>query len=208
MFVRAYLRASTDEQDANRARGELSAFATARGLSVACWYVENESGARLARPELFRLLADAQPGDVLLVEQVDRLSRLTTDDWRRLKAELTARSVRVVALDLPTSWVMATNQADEFTSRMFEAINGMLLDMLAAVARKDYDDRRRRQAQGIAKMKAEGRVSGRPEDAERNARIAQQLRDGVSWSTIQKAEDCSRSTIWKVHQRMAAPSLA
>jgi hypothetical protein len=27
---------------------------------------------------------------------------------------------------------------------MFEAINGMLLDMLAA-ARKDYDDRRRRQ---------------------------------------------------------------
>ena len=78
MFVRAYLRASTDEQDANRARGELKAFASARGLSVACWYVENESGATLARPELFRLLADAQPGDVLLVEQVDRLSRLTT----------------------------------------------------------------------------------------------------------------------------------
>ena len=118
------------------------------------------------------------------------------------------------AQDLPTSWVMATKDADEFTSRMFEAINGMLLDMLAAVARKDYDDRRKRQAQGIAKMKANGGVgkkgksTGRPEDTERNARIAQQLRDGVSWSTIQKAEDCSRSTIFAVHQRMAAPSLA
>ena len=215
MFVRAYLRASTDEQDANRARGELKAFASARGLSVACWYVENESGATLARPELFRLLADAQPGDVLLVEQVDRLSRLTTGDWDRLKGELTARRIRVVSLDLPTSWVMATNNADEFTNRMFEAINGMLLDVLAAVARKDYDDRRRRQAQGIARMKAEGKnraggkkPSGRPEDTERNARIAQQLRDGVSWSTIQKAEDCSRSTIFNVHQRMTAPSLA
>ena len=214
MFVRAYLRASTDEQDANRARDELKAFAAGRGLSVACWYVENESGAKLARPELFRLLADAQPGDVLLVEQVDRLSRLTTADWDRLKAELTARRIRVVSLDLPTSWVMATNNADEFTSRMFEAINGMLLDMLAAVARKDYDDRRRRQAQGIAKMKAEGKnraggkkPSGRPEDTERNARIAQQLRDGVSWSTIQKAEDCSRSTIFNVHQRMAATAI-
>ena len=54
---------------------------------------------------------------------------------------------------------MATNNADEFTSRMFEAINGMLLDVLAAVARKDYDDRRRRQAQGIAKMKAEGKTA-------------------------------------------------
>jgi DNA invertase Pin-like site-specific DNA recombinase len=208
MFVRAYLRASTDEQDANRAREELKAFAAGRGLSVACWYVENASGAKLARPELFRLLADSQPGDVLLVEQVDRLSRLTTDDWRRLKAELTARSVRVVALDLPTSWVMATNSADEFTRRMFEAINGMLLDMLAAVSRNDYDDRRRRQAQGIARMKAAGKPTGRPEDTERNARIAQQLRDGVSWSRIQKAEGCSRSTILKVHNSMAAPSLA
>lgn len=35
---------------------------------------------------------------------------------------------------------MATTSTDDFTSRMFEAINGMLLDMLAAVARKDYDD--------------------------------------------------------------------
>jgi DNA invertase Pin-like site-specific DNA recombinase len=33
----------------------------------------------------------------------------------------------------------------------------VLLDVLAAVARKDYDDRRRRQAQGIAKVKAEGK---------------------------------------------------
>jgi DNA invertase Pin-like site-specific DNA recombinase len=112
---------------------------------------------------------------VLLVEQVDRLSRLTTGDWEKLKAELTSRCVRVVALDLPTSWVMATANGDEFTSRMFEAINGMLLDMLAAVARKDYDDRRRRQAQGQAKAKAEGRYKGRPEDIERNARIAQML---------------------------------
>lgn len=136
-----------DDQDATRARDQLKAFAAERGLSIAAWYVENESAAKLARPELFRLLADAQPGDVLLVEQVDRLSRLTTGDWEKLKVEILARRIRVVALDLPTSWMMAAASADEFTSRMFEAINGMLLDMLAAVARKDYDDRRRRQAQ-------------------------------------------------------------
>src|SRR6476646_5207498 len=208
MFVRAYLRASTVDQDANRARDQLKAFAAERGLKISSFYVENESGAKLTRPELFRLLADSQPGDILLVEQVDRLSRLTAGDWERLKAELTARRVRVVALDLPTSWMMATAHADEFTGRMFEAINGMLLDMLAAVARKDYDDRRRRQQQGISKAKAEGRYSGRPEDTERNARIAQQLRDGVSWSSIQRAEDCSRATVWKVHKRMAAPETA
>jgi DNA invertase Pin-like site-specific DNA recombinase len=74
MFIRAYLRASTSEQDAVRARNALDAFAAERGLWIAAGYVENESGAKLHRPELFRLLADCGPGDVLLVEQVDRLS--------------------------------------------------------------------------------------------------------------------------------------
>jgi DNA invertase Pin-like site-specific DNA recombinase len=134
--VRAYLRASTDERDASRARDLLKALAAERGLTIVAWYTENESGAKLARPELFRLLADACEGDILLVEQVDRLSRLTA----ALKAELTAKRLRVVALDLPTSWMMAAKAGDEFTGRIFEAINSMLLDMLAAVARKDYDD--------------------------------------------------------------------
>ena len=56
MFVRAYLRASTDQQDATRARAALDAFAKERGLRIAARYIENESGATLQRPELFRLL--------------------------------------------------------------------------------------------------------------------------------------------------------
>jgi len=110
-------------------------FAAERGLRVAGFYVENVSGASLARPELFRLLADSRPGDVLLVEQVDRLSRLSDADWKRLRSELDARQIRVVALDLPTSWMMAT-QSDEFTARMFGAVNAMMLDVLAAVAKR------------------------------------------------------------------------
>jgi DNA invertase Pin-like site-specific DNA recombinase len=39
-----YLRASTDEQDASRARISWKAFATERCLTIAAWYVENESG--------------------------------------------------------------------------------------------------------------------------------------------------------------------
>lgn len=202
MLARAYLRASTDEQDANRARAQLNAFAAERGLMVAATYMENESGAKLARPELFRLLADANPGDVLLIEQVDRLSRLTTDDWQKLRAELDARQVRVVALDLPTSWMLAKT-ADDFTVRMFSAINNMMLDVLAAVARKDYEDRRRRQAQGQAKAKSEGRYRGRAENVKRNAGIASMLRAGMSWTQIQNATGASRATIAKIAKRVA-----
>jgi DNA invertase Pin-like site-specific DNA recombinase len=204
MFVRAYLRASTNEQDATRARQQLEAFAAEHGLHIASYYVENESGAKLARPELFRLLSDARPGDILLIEHVDRLSRLTAADWEKLKAELAARHVRVVALDLPTSWMMANTKADDFTARMFDAINGMMLDMLAAVARKDYEDRRRRQEQGQAKAKAEGLYKGRKEDAARNAGIAAMLKAGSSWSQIQAATGCSRATIAKIAKRSEA----
>ena len=202
MFVRAYLRASTSEQDASRARAQLDAFTAERGLTIAASYVENESGAKLARPELFRLLSDCRPGDVLLIEQVDRLSRLTEVDWRKLRSEIEAKQVRIVALDLPTSWTLATH-ADEFTARMFGAINAMLLDVLAAVARKDYDDRRRRQAQGQARAKAEGVYRGRQEDIARNAGIASMLRDGLSYSAIQAATGCGRATVAKIAKRSA-----
>jgi DNA invertase Pin-like site-specific DNA recombinase len=203
-FIRAYLRASTDEQDAARARGQVEAFAAERGMQIAAWYAENESGTKLDRPELFRLLSDAHPGDVLLVEQVDRLSRLKKEDWDALKVQLAARKVRVVALDLPTSWIMATGKVDEFTGRMFEAINGMMLDMLAAISRKDYEDRRRRQMQGQEKAKAEGKYVGRPENKRRNSRIATMLAAGTSYSAIQDATGCSRATIAKIAKRSKA----
>ena len=82
-FIRAYLepRRTNRMPPAPAARSE--AFAADRGMQIASWYIENESGATLARPELFRLLADSHPGDVLLVEQVDRMSRLNAADWDR-----------------------------------------------------------------------------------------------------------------------------
>lgn len=201
MFVRAYLRASTAEQDASRARFSLEKFASERGTPIASWYVENESGASLARPELFRLLADCHAGDVLLVEQVDRLSRLNEPDWELLKSEISKRQVKIVALDLPTSWQSFT-YADETTTRILSAVNGMLLDMLAAIARKDYADRRRRQSEGINKAKQLGLYKGRKEDTERNAAIISMLRNGVSWTQIQQATGCSRSTLSRLKNRI------
>ena len=205
MFTRAYLRASTEDQDASRAKGDLQAFAAEKGLTIASYYLENESGASLQRPELFRLLGDCQPGDILLIEQVDRLSRLNAADWERLKAEIASRRVKVVALDLPTSHMLAKVSPDDFTARMLEAVNGMMLDVLAAVARKDYEDRRRRQAQGIAMAKGDkAKYPGRVEDVERNAGIVKMLASGMAWSEIIRTAKCSRSTLARLAKRHEA----
>ena len=197
MFVRAYLRASTQAQDATRAKTSIKIFATDHGLKVAKFYLENESGASLQRPALFELISDASEGDILLIEQVDRLSRLNESDWNDLKQSLNEKKIKVVALDLPTSWMMA-NAADEFTSRMFESINAMMLDMLAAISRKDYITRRERCAQGIEKAKSAGRYRGRVENTERNRLIQKHLQAGLSsWNEIQELVGCSRGTIAK-----------
>jgi DNA invertase Pin-like site-specific DNA recombinase len=196
MFIRAYLRASTKEQDASRAKSQLESFAVERGLKIAAFYIENESGAALQRPALFELIADASVGDILLIEQVDRLSRLNEADWAKLKQSLNQKHIKVVALDLPTSWMMTST--DETTARMFDAINNMMLDMLAAIARKDYVTRRQRAAQGVEKAKAAGKYKGRPEDTERNVLIQKHLKTGVSsWKEIMELVGCSRGTLAK-----------
>lgn len=82
---RLYLRASTKDQDEQRARFALEQFAAERQLSIVGVYADSISGTKIDRPALAKLLDEAEPGDVLLCESVDRLSRLSRADWRRLR---------------------------------------------------------------------------------------------------------------------------
>lgn len=200
MFVRAYLRASADDQDALRAKEQLKAFASEHGHRVAAFYIENASGAKLQRAELFRLLDDSHEGDVLLIEGVDRLSRLTQEDWASLKAIIAAKKVTVVSIDLATSHaaLKPAQGQDDFTRGMIAAVNGMLLDMLAVVARKDYEDRRRRQAQGIEKGQASGVYTGRKTNEALHKRIKDCLASGNSLRKTAAIVNCALSTVQRV----------
>ena len=204
MFVRAYLRASTSEQDASRARAALEQFAADHGQHIACEYLENESGAKADRPELLRLLKDAKKGDVLLVESIDRLSRLPAEDWQKLKTAIDSKGLRIVALDLPTSHQgIADTKGDEFTGRMLAAINSMLVDMMAAIARKDYEQRRERQAQGIKKAKEEGRYKGRPVDVDLHRKVKRFLELGMGIRETAREAGCSTTTVLKIRDQAA-----
>lgn len=200
MYIYAYLRASTIEQDALRSKNRLKEFAALHGHRIAGWYVENASGASLNRPELTRMLADMEPGDVILIEQVDRLSRLNDAGWEILRKEITDKRLSVVSLDLPTSHMALTNAvSDDFTRSMLKAVNGMMLDMLAAIARKDYEDRRRRQAEGICKAKAEGKYRGRVADAQKHELIRTlRLVNGKSLRETARLAGVSKMTVIRV----------
>ena len=205
MFIRAYLRASTKEQNAERARESLIQFAAQHSQRIAAFYIENVSGATLHRPELMRLIAESGEGDIVLVEQIDRLARLKQSDWDTLKQKLASKRLAIVSPELPTSWLALQQHSEtDFTGAILQAVNAMMLDMLAAVARKDYDDRRRRQSQGIAKAQSDGKYNGRQPDLKRHQHIASLLKTGHSYSDIQDMLGCSRHLIATISKNIGS----
>jgi DNA invertase Pin-like site-specific DNA recombinase len=82
-IARLYLRVSTDEQDLAR-QADIEHSARQAGYYIAGVYREKASGARADRPELLRMIADLQPGEVVVAEKIDRISRLPLPEAERL----------------------------------------------------------------------------------------------------------------------------
>ena len=195
MLIRAYLRASTTEQDANRAKNELRAFITGFNKRMAGYYIENQSGTKLERPELNKLIEDSETGDVVLIEKMDRLTRLPWEEWKTLKSRIMAKGLVIVVVDQPmTHAVFSSGEQNSITLALTE----FMLDLGAAMTRDDYQTRHKRQAQGIAKAKAEGKYRGRQPNLALHQDILDQLTLGRSYSQIQEKLGCSRATIARV----------
>ena len=202
MFIRAYLRASTDEQNAERAKAALDQFTQEHGQRIASYYTENISGIQLERPELNRLLNDTQENDILLVEQIDRLTRLNDQDWKQLKRMIEEKGIRIVSMDVPTSWQALDNNTlthnDPIIKAVLDAINNMLIELMAAMARKDYETRRERQLQGIETAKANGKYKGKQPNTEQHQKVRNYREKGLSLREIAEATGYSRSQVCRI----------
>lgn len=201
-ITRIYLRASSSSQDELRAKESVEAFAASMGLLDTVLYAENESGAKFSRPILFKLLEDSKPNDVLLIESIDRLSRLVPSDWDKLKILLNSKGLRLIVQDLPTSHQTAN---DNLTGGIIAAINNMMIDIMALMARRDYEKRSERMAQGIAKAKLEGKYTGKQANIEKNAQATKLLLGKQhTWSEIQELTGLSRGQLSKLNKASKA----
>lgn len=207
MKTHLYLRASTKDQDANRARVALESFAVEKGLSIAGVYAENISGTKLNRPELLALLGTAESGDVLLVESVDRLSRLSQADWDTLKATIKAKGLRLVVADLPTSHMLV--EAKGITGQIMDVINNMLIDLMATMARLDQEKRVERIKQGLENKKAadpDWKPSGKGRNAAKWAEVQSLMRKHPTMSAdeIAKLAECGVATVYRIKKESRA----
>ncbi|MFW1977717.1 recombinase family protein [Acinetobacter baumannii] len=196
MNTRIYLRASTKDQDAERALQILQDLNQNLNLGKTIVYVENYSGTKLDRPELNKLLSEANQGDTLLVESIDRLSRLTQQDFQELKRRIQEKGLRLIVADLPTTYQMIQT-SDSITHSILELINNMLIDLLATMARLDNEKRIERIKQGLARSGY--KPTGKKANEAKHKRIKELLAAGnMTKEEIAKAVNCGVATVYRV----------
>ena len=197
MTVHIYVRASTKEQDAERALDDLVMFSKKYGDKYVP-YVENHTGTKLERPELTKLLNESEQGDILLVESVDRLSRLTQKDFDTLKERIKQKGLRLIVADIPTTHVTAS---DNMTGELMSVINSMLIDLLATMARLDNEKRKERIKQGLARSGY--KPTGKKADTAKHERIKALLATGaMTKEEIAKVVGCGVATVYRVIKGM------
>ena len=195
MITRIYVRASTKEQDAERALDSLRAFAVGLGYNTT-EYIENHTGTKLERPQLNKLLDESKDGDILLVESVDRLSRLTQDDFSTLKQRIKDKGLRLIVQDLPTTHALI-NATDDITNAVLTVVNNMLIDLLATMARLDNEKRKERIKQGLERSGY--KPAGKKADTAKHKRILEVAALGsMSKDEIAKAVGVGVATVYRV----------
>ena len=200
MNTRIYLRASTKDQDAERALAELNALNNSLELGKPIIYVEHYSGTKLERPELNKLLQEANQGDALLVESVDRLSRLTQHDFNELKRRIQEKGLRLIVADLPTTHHLSQVN-NNITSSILGLINNMLIDLLATMARLDNEKRIERIKQGLERSGY--KPTGKKPNQTKHERIKELLASNtMTKDEIAKAVGCGVATVYRVAKRV------
>lgn len=192
-IARIYLRVSTNEQDLGR-QERIVNDARDAGYYIAGVYREKASGANMERSELKRMLADLQPGDVIIAERIDRLSRLPLPE-----AEALIDTIRQKGAKLSIPGVVDLSQfsehLDPIAKIVLDATQEMLLKISLQIARDDYEIRRKRQQEGIsqAKQSYPSKYQGRRPDPQLHERVHSLRAVGHTWKETARLAGCSVS---------------
>lgn len=150
-----YARISSVTQHEDRQIKKLKEF----GLEERNIIVDKESGKNLER-DGYQLLKTKllRAGDILVIEELDRLARKKIDIKRELE-EFKEAGVRVKILDIPTT----LTEFKEETKWIQEMITNILIEVLGGFAEEERRKILKRQREGIDVALEKGVKFGRPQ---------------------------------------------
>ena len=152
MNVYGYIRVSSRDQNEDRQRIALHE----RGVEDGFIYTDKVSGKDFDRPQYKKLVKKLKPGDLLMIQSIDRLGRNyeeVQNQWRVLTKE---KEADICVLDMP---LLDTRQGKDL---MGTFIADLVLQILSFVAQNEREFIRKRQAEGIAAARQRGVKFGRP----------------------------------------------
>ena len=149
--IYGYIRVSSKDQNEDR---QLIAL-HGRGVKDDYIYIDTKSGKDFNRPQYKKLMKKLKPGDLLVIQSIDRLGRNyeeVQNQWRVLTKE---KEVDICVIDMP---LLDTRQGKDLLGTF---IADLVLQILSFVAQNEREYIRKRQAEGIAAAKAKGVKFGR-----------------------------------------------
>ena len=152
MNVYGYIRVSSRDQNEDRQRIALHE----RGVEDGFIYTDKVSGKDFDRPQYKKLVKKLKPGDLLMIQSIDRLGRNYEEVQNQWRVLAKGKEVDISVLDMP---LLDTRQGKDL---MGTFIADLVLQILSFVAQNEREFIRKRQAEGIAAEKARGVKFGRP----------------------------------------------
>ena len=197
-IARIYLRVSTAEQNTLR-QEKIIDEATASGYYIAKVYREQASGTIKERPKLRELINDLQEGEVIIAENIDRISRLPLQDAMDLVNEIRGKGALLAIPNIIDLTELMTANQTELSKIIMTSIQDMLLKMSLQIARDDYELRRERQLAGIALAKKNKKYKGRKPDLNKHQLILDLWRtNNFTEVEIAKKVGCSLPQVKRV----------
>lgn len=145
-----YVRVSSKDQN------EARQIPTMEAYGVDKIYMDKQSGKDFNREEYQKMILELKEGDVVIFHSLDRLGRNydeITEEWRKITREIKAD---IIISDMPL--LDTTKRGNDLTGKF---IADMVLQVLSYVAANERENIRKRQAEGIAIAKAQGKYKGR-----------------------------------------------
>lgn len=185
-----YVRVSTADQ--NEAR-QIKAM---QEDGVEKIYMDKQSGKDFNRPEYKKMISELKQGDVLVLHSIDRLGRNyeeILEQWRIITKEIKAD---VIVQDMPLLNTTISRDLDG------TFIADLVLQILSYVSAKERDNIKRRQREGIAIAKAQGKYKGgKPKEVDERLlaeNIVKYRRGEITKSQFSSIMGISRPTLNRI----------
>lgn len=168
--IYGYNRVSTKEQHLDRGRKTITEYCEKNALPLVKIFEDVGTGRSFDRHRYVVLKEDVvQTGDTIIVPEYDRLGR--ADETKAELEYFKKIGVRIIFLDIPTTYIDVSSMPDEMSKMILTCINDMMISFFDVLARSELDRKQKRQREGIEAKKARGEWSdyGRPRKMSKEA---------------------------------------